>query len=363
VNIWILADVARSVPGGMKRHMELHAEGLLRLGHRATTFFAEDFQRDGGFPIPRRLRGLKTFLALRERYNLERPDVINVHTQCAPAWIVAARTRLVKARIVVMSYAADEAGMRVRGPRDLLRWANTAVPARGTFPLADGIWCVNRQDLEYYVSEYGVRRERLVCLPHAVGDAFYSAGPPVNRRRRQILFVGSFIHRKGSDILGAILAGVLEQIPDADIVLAGTLSGEENVRRALPVQVSERTRILDSVTDEELVELYRTSSLLLLPSRREGLPIAMLEAMACGCPPLTAANSGMLDVIEPGKNGWLEVSFDPERWSARIVDRLNDPASLARAGEGAQRTAEAFRVETAARGVLAWYEGLARRNP
>jgi glycosyltransferase involved in cell wall biosynthesis len=346
----------------MKRHMELHAEGLRRLGHQATTFFAEDLQGEGPFSVPRHLRGLRTYFALRERYNSERPDLINVHTQCAPAWILAARARFVRARIVVMSYAADEVGMRMRGPRDVLRWANTALPARGTFPLADGIWCVNRQDLEYYVSEYGVGRERLICLPHAVGDAFYSLEPPVERRQKQILFVGSFIHRKGCDVLGAALSEVLQKIQDAETVLAGTLSGEETVRRMLPADVANRVRIMDVVSDEELVDLYRTSSLLLLPSRREGLPISMLEAMACACPVLTAANSGMLDVIEPGKNGWLEVSFDPDRWAARIVDLLSNSTALARAGEGAQRTAEAFRIETAARGALAWYERLCGRN-
>ena len=80
--------------------------------------------------------------------------------------------------------------------------------------------------------------------------------------------------------------------------------------------------------------------------------------MACGCPPLAAANSGMLDVIEPGTNGWLEVSFDPERWAARIEALFADPEALARASAGAAVTATAFRVDRVAKNVAAWYESL-----
>ena len=66
----------------------------------------------------------------------------------------------------------------------------------------------------------------------------------------------------------------------------------------------------------------------------------------------------MLDAVEPGENGWLEVSFDPERWGARILALLARPDALERASRGASSTAEAFRIETVARAVRAWYESL-----
>jgi glycosyltransferase involved in cell wall biosynthesis len=146
--------------------------------------------------------------------------------------------------------------------------------------------------------------------------------------------------------------------PDVRFVLAGTLVGEATVRAALDERVLARTRIVDSASEAELAFLYRTSGLLVLPSFREGLPIVMLEAMTCGCPPLAAANSGMLDVIEPGVNGWLETSFDAERWSTRIVELLAHPEALERASRGAASFAENFRIEPLARSVSAWYRTL-----
>lgn len=361
MRVWILADVSRAAPGGMRRHMELHAEGLERTGHTATLLFAEDIADNAPRAVPRRAPGLRAYLSLRDRFERERPDIVNVHTQCAPGFIVARSLGQISGKVVVMSYAADETAVSIRSAWDVLRWGRAAVPARLTFPRADGIWCVNRQDLEYYATKYGVDRERLRLFPHAVSDRFYEAARDVPRDGRQILFVGTWIHRKGVDVLAPALERVTERRPDLRVVLAGTLSGESTVRAALSPRLAERVQVLDRANDDELAELYRSSVLLLVPSRREGLPIGMLEAMACGCPPLAAANSGMLDVIRPGENGWLETSFDPERWASRITELLERPDALARASEGATESARAFRVTTVAESVAAWYEML-RQN-
>jgi glycosyltransferase involved in cell wall biosynthesis len=357
VKVWILADVSRSVPGGMRRHMELHAQGLERIGEQATVLLSEDLN---GFEGLNSLRapGARTLLALRQRYLDERPDIVNVHTLCAPAWIAARRSGFLRSKVVVMSYAADEPAIVWREPRDLLRWARAALPARSTFPHADGIWCVHQQDVEFYVGTYGVDRRRIGRFPHAVADAFYERPNEVLRSPTRLLFVGTWIHRKGIDVLASALERVVAARPDVEVVLAGTLAGDAEVRASLSADVSRRTRVVPRADDVELRDLYRASALLLIPSRREGLPITMLEGMACGCPPLAAANSGMLDAVFPGENGWLEVSFDPARWATRVLELLARPDRLEQASKGALQTAEAFRIETTARQVRAWYASL-----
>jgi len=359
VNVWIIAHVTRSLPGGMRRHMELHAEGLRRLGERASLFFEEDLGQGSAEHISPRLPGLRSFLALRELRAREPPDVVNVHTQSAPAWILAARSGLLRSRVVVMSYAADEVGLTIERPRDLVRFLRVAVPARSTFRFADGVWCVNRTDLAYYRDEYGVSDEKLVCLPHAVADEFYREGADEERNPKQILFAGSWIQRKGTDVLVSALERLVADMPELKIVFAGTLVEESVLEAQLPAAMRPHVRTFCTIDDAALARLYRQSSLLLLPSRREGLPIVMLEAMACGCPALAAANSGMLDVIVPGTNGWLERSFDPARWAARCRELLNAPALIERASRGARETARSFRIEAVARAARDWYLGTA----
>lgn len=355
MHVWIVSNVPRDAPGGMRRHMQLHAEGLERMGARASLFFRDDMRILNG--ALERFAGAHSVLSLIERHRHEPPDVVNVHTQCAPAWIFAREIGLVHSKIVVMSYAADEPQVKLRTPRDALRWARAALPARAAFPRANGIWCVNQQDAEYYIETYGVERARIGRFPHAVADAFLEAHA-LPRAPSRVLFVGSWIERKGVDVLARALELVVRALPEVEVVLAGTMIGEGPVRDALSPAVRSRTKIMNLAGDRELTELYRTATLLLLPSRVEGLPISMLEAMACGCPPLAAANSGMLDVIEPGENGWLEVSFDPERWARRILELLQRPDELARASAGARACAEDFRIEAVARRVAEWYAAL-----
>lgn len=357
VDVWIVADVKGSVPGGMRRHMELHAEGLRRLGQRATTFFSEDFSARVAEQVPGRLPGIKSYLALGERRDRAPPDVVNVHTQCAPAWIAAARSGRLRSRVVVMSYAADESAIHIERPRDLLRWARVALPARTTFPFADGIWCVNQSDAEFYRARYRVAPKKVVCIPHAVGDDFYLPTGEA-REAKRVLFAGTWIVRKGIDVLAAALDRVVDELPDLTITLAGTMLPKDVVEAALTPRVRERAEIFPTLSDHELRRLYARSTLLVLPSRLEGLPIVMLEAMACGCPVLAAANSGMLDVIEPDRNGWLERSFDPVSWAARLVTILRSPEALERASRGALETAQSFRIETVAEEALAWYRRL-----
>ena len=109
MNVWIVADILRGLPGGMLRHMESHADGLRRLGHRATMFCAEDLASTGVPAIDARASGARSLARLLPRLRREAPDVVNVHTIPAPAWIAAQRLGLLhKAEVVVMSYGADE---------------------------------------------------------------------------------------------------------------------------------------------------------------------------------------------------------------------------------------------------------------
>ncbi len=263
---------------------------------------------------------------------------------------------LIAAKVVAMSYAGPDAAVQIHEPRDILRWIVRVAPSRVSFRYLDGVWCVNQQDIETYVERYDIARDRIGRIGHAIADSFFDVRPTLTRRPRQLLFAGTWLKRKGVDVLATALTRVVATLPDVEVVLAGTLSGESVVRGVLSPAVASRTRVLDKVGDDEMAALYRTSSLLLVPSRLEGLPITMLEAMACGCPPLAAANSGMLDVIDAGRNGWLETSFDPGRWAERIIDLLSRPDDLRRASQGAEETAANFRIERVATAAVAFYQ-------
>lgn len=357
--VWVVADVPRDLPGGMRRHMESHAEGLRRLGVQVSVFYSEDGLGHAGGRVSRRFPGPRLLAALLKRLRNDRPDLVNVHTLAAPAWLAARALGAFRSKIVVMSYAADEralVGSRA-GVRGALRRARVALPARKLFPVADGIWCVNSDDADFYRREYRIRDDRLAVIPHAVADSFFVQADET-RMAHQLLFVGTWVERKGVDVLAAALSATFARNSALRAVLAGTMVNEAEVRRAFPESVNPRLQIFPRLEDDALRRLYRSSGLLLVPSRLEGLPYSLLEAMAGGCPALVAANSGMKDVVREGMNGWLLDSFDPPTWAERILTLTSDLDGLARASAAAESMAAGFGVDAVAERALRWYEEL-----
>lgn len=105
--------------------------------------------------------------------------------------------------------------------------------------------------------------------------------------------------------------------------------------------------------------LYELLALALLPSRMEGLSQALLEAMALGRPVIASAAAGNPEVIADGVNGRLVPPLDPRAWAAAIEELLTDPATAARLGRAARRTArEQFSLARTVEGTLDVYRAV-----
>jgi glycosyltransferase involved in cell wall biosynthesis len=90
------------------------------------------------------------------------------------------------------------------------------------------------------------------------------------------------------------------------------------------------------VARERLGTLYAESSVFCLPSYREGLPMALLEAMALGLPSITTSVGGIGDVVEHDVSGLLVKPGDVDALAAAIERLASDPELARRLGAGAQ---------------------------
>lgn len=89
-------------------------------------------------------------------------------------------------------------------------------------------------------------------------------------------------------------------------------------------------------------DYFRAADIFVLPSAREGLPIVLLEAMACGLPCIASHLPGSTDVmIETGVNGQLVPSGDAAGLAAALTAMLANPVDAARLGAAARATVEA----------------------
>ncbi|CAI8832624.1 glycosyltransferase family 4 protein [Methylocaldum szegediense] len=135
-------------------------------------------------------------------------------------------------------------------------------------------------------------------IPNGVDTDFFQ--PTFRQAPHQpfrLLYVGNWGPRKGVDLLGPIMTALgtgFELLYTAD-------RGGRHTRYALP----ENTRCLGRLDAHGLREAYAQADALLFSSRLEGLPLTVLEAMACGLPVIAARCSSLPEVVADGQTGLL----------------------------------------------------------
>jgi glycosyltransferase involved in cell wall biosynthesis len=87
---------------------------------------------------------------------------------------------------------------------------------------------------------------------------------------------------------------------------------------------------------------FERAQFAVLPSHQEGMPNAVLEAMACGLPVVATAVGGVVDLIDDGSNGLLVPPHDPERLADAIARLVADPDLRVRLGHAARAKASRF---------------------
>jgi glycosyltransferase involved in cell wall biosynthesis len=158
------------------------------------------------------------------------------------------------------------------------------------------------------------------------------------------LYVGILNRRKNVDgALRAFRSAVMEGAP-GHLVLVGPPDDDAEYVQTLRTDCNAPElagRVTIAGYRDNVVDYLQASDLFLFPSKREGMPNAVLEAMACGLPPLVSSSAGVAAVIDDGRNGF-SLPVEDEAGFARLVrDLLFDPARTARLGVEARKTVEA----------------------
>jgi glycosyltransferase involved in cell wall biosynthesis len=203
---------------------------------------------------------------------------------------------------------------------------------RSCFGHAAGLIGLSPWVSESLVRHYGVSPAKVATLPTGVDLAFWSAERMQARApdRPRLVFVGGDFVRKGGEQLLRVWQAGLQDDCDLVIVSGSAPSGLEGVRGL---------SVLPSASPEELRRLFSTSTAMVLPSRAEGVPWVIMEAMAAGLPVVSTPIGGIPWMIEHGVNGLLVP--DDDRALHDALRSLLDPDRARRLGAAAARHAPA----------------------
>ncbi len=201
----------------------------------------------------------------------------------------------------------------------------------------------------------GVRRHHLapqieLVSPGVDVEALERAAldPPehaVPERRPLVVCVGRHYPVKGVDILVEAFPQVLAAQPGAGLLLIGGGPDHETlIARCAALGISHAVHFGGFV--RSAAASIALADLVVLPSRREGLPVAALEALALGRPVVATAVGGTPDVVRDGDTGWTVPPEQPAALAAAIIEALSDPEERARrAARGHALVAKSYSVD------------------
>jgi glycosyltransferase involved in cell wall biosynthesis len=189
----------------------------------------------------------------------------------------------------------------------------------------------------------GVPRDRITVIPNGV-DASRFEGATADRGRLGVNgegvvvgSVGCLAARKDYGTLLDALARLHAQGLDPWLVLVG--DGPERASletRARELGLGDRVRFLGERPDVD--RLLPAFDVFVLSSREEGIPNALLEAMAAGRPSVATAVGGNREVLEDGSTGWIVPPQSPEALAGALADALRRPDEARRRGDAARRS-------------------------
>ena len=257
----------------------------------------------------------------------ERVDVIHAHW-LIPQGLIAALLQWLPGRrvpYVVTSHGADLYALKGRLLDGIKRFVARRAAAATVVSSA----------MRERLAALGVPAAHIHVLPMGVDlSERFTPDPAVQRSTREILFVGRLVEKKGLRHLVDAMPLVLERVPDAFLTIAGFGPEEAALRQQVhALGLAAKVRFLGAVAQTRLPALYRRAALFVAPfvqaesGDQEGLPVALMEAVACGCPVVAGDVAGIEDLLGRMKPEICVDARNAEMLASCICSRLIDSST------------------------------------
>jgi glycosyltransferase involved in cell wall biosynthesis len=247
-------------------------------------------------------------------------------------------------------------GIRVADPNP---WRQRV--ERWLTPQMDKIVCVSQGVADYCAGKFSFPAEKLVVIPNGVDLSRFENVQPADLTalglppgRRAILYVGRLVQQKGLDwLLGEVIPMAFQDLPQYDLLLVGDGPQRQELEALAEKQgINHRVHFAEWLPD--VPQILAASDALILPSRWEGMPNVVLEAMAAGKPVVATQAEGVLELL--GEAAALQScpTGDAMGFAERIVRVANDTSLAAELGARNRRQAAEFSLKE----MISSYEAL-----
>ena len=323
-----LAD-GRPTKSGAEIHGENHALQLIKLGHRVTImtkkrfFFTKARENLNGIDLVRLhppFRWLEIFFRLLTTHN----DIDAFYIIGTPKFSVWA--------IIFAKIFKKPVTLALTGKAEIFsaksNWRNKIL-AKCTRYVA-----TTKEIRDGFIKNGGISPEKISILPHGINTKKFPQSNENLRRELKIsdgidpnqkilLFCARIVPDKGVDTLQNVWKILHKRFPSAILfVVGGGLNYLLDELKKLSFELENSIKVVGEVDLPQ--KFYQMADVYIFPSRHEGLPTSLLEAMASGLPAVTSDIGGCEDVIFDDFNGFRVDSEDSEAFAEKISLLFDD---------------------------------------
>lgn len=252
---------------------------------------------------------LPTVQALRKAKKLGVPSVVTVHGVFAERGFFANSVQLAYLHTIGLS---------------ALRSANKVI-------------CLTHSDT-VEVEKLGCPSDRIVLIQNAVDTEFFKPGE--DRCDNLVVWVGRFVKEKGVEYIIEAARKISRDSSNVKVLLIGY-----GPLKAKIVEMAHNYGLLGKsvfiegpFSREEIAQVLKKAAIFVFPSLKEGMPIALLEAMACELPVVVFDVPGIRELVEHEKNGLVVEPENPEQLAKSILCLLNDKNQREALGKNSRRS-------------------------
>ena len=297
-----------------------------------------------------KLKGLSWFLtrkkiekAINRLYSEKKIDLIE-----APDWTgITSFIKPDKCPIIIRLHGSDTYFCHLDNRP--VKWINKFHEKRA-LKKADALLSVSQFTADETNFIFGLNK-KFEIIPNPIDSSLFKMESLKQNLNKSILYFGSLIRKKGLLELPFIFNKVIENNPDAKLILVGKdvpdiISGNASTWQMMQNLFSDKAiknvEYLGGVPYEAIKEKIQEAQICVFPSFAEAFPVSWLEAMALE-KPIVASNIGWAnEMIDDGENGFLADPKKHEFYAKRIIDFLENEDLCQKAGQSARQKVEAF---------------------
>lgn len=224
---------------------------------------------------------------------------------------------------------------------------------------------VSRSSLHDVARDFRVPAEKVTVVPVGVDTELFQPSDAARVPGRIVATVSADQPMKG---LVPLLEAVakLRTERDVELVVVGRPKEGGIAQRALQrLGLGDCVRFVSGITDADIVALFASAQVAVVPSLYEGFSLPAIEAMACQTPLVASTGGALPEVVGPDGLAALHVPpGDAEALAAAIAAVLDDPELAARLGAaGRERVLKRFTWRAVAEQTVAWYRDHLKEEP